>query len=366
MDAECIKEQEERELIEVRNLVKDYGSHLAVDHLSFTINDGQIYGFLGPNGAGKSTTMNIMTGYIGASSGDVLINGHNILEDGEEAKKCIGYLPELPPLYVDMTVEEQLLFAAELKKIPKKERNEAVCQVMELARLVDVKGRLIRNLSKGYRQRVGLAQAVLGFPPVIILDEPTVGLDPKQIIEIRDTIRKLGQKHTVILSSHILSEVSAVCDHIMIINKGKLIASDTPENLERQMAGTAGMELLVKGGSEQILKILETIPQAADILVQESGEEGISRVTFRISTEEEEGGEDIRETIFFAFAGQRLPILSMQATKASLEEVFLELTGEGETEVIETGEGPETDDFEEEPSEADFKEEDADGEGAEE
>ncbi|WP_349944633.1 ABC transporter ATP-binding protein [Lacrimispora sp. BS-2] len=353
-------------MIEVRNLVKDYGGHLAVDHLSFTINDGQIYGFLGPNGAGKSTTMNIMTGYIGASSGDVLINGHNILEDGEEAKKCIGYLPELPPLYVDMTVEEQLLFAAELKKIPKKERNEAVCQVMDLARLVDVKGRLIRNLSKGYRQRVGLAQAVLGFPPVIILDEPTVGLDPKQIIEIRDTIRKLGQKHTVILSSHILSEVSAVCDHIMIINKGKLIVSDTPENLERQMAGTAGMELLVKGGSEQILNILKTIPQAADILVQESKEEGISRVTFRISTEEEESGEDIRETIFFAFAGQRLPILSMQTTKASLEEVFLELTGEGETEVTEAGEGFETDDFEEEPSKSGFKEENADGEGDEE
>jgi len=263
-------------------------------------------------------------------------------------------------------VEEKLLFAAELKKIPKKERDEAVYQVMELARLEDVKGRLIRNLSKGYRQRVGLAQAVLGFPPVIILDEPTVGLDPKQIIEIRDTIRKLGQKHTVILSSHILSEVSAVCDHIMIINKGKLIASDTPENLERQMAGTAGMELLVKGNPEQILEILETIPQAADVSVQESGEEGISRVNFRICTEEEGDGEDIRETIFFAFAGPRLPILSMQVTRASLEEVFLELTGEGAAEVIETGETPEADDFEEEPSEEDLKEEDVDGEGDEE
>lgn len=355
-------------MIEVRNLVKDYGGHLAVDHLSFTINDGQIYGFLGPNGAGKSTTMNIMTGYIGATEGDVLINGHNILEDGEEAKKCIGYLPELPPLYVDMTVEEQLQFAAELKKIPKKERNDAVCEVMELAKLVDVRGRLIRNLSKGYRQRVGLAQAVLGFPPVIILDEPTVGLDPKQIIEIRDTIRRLGQDHTVILSSHILSEVSAVCDHIMIIDKGRLIASDTPENLERQMAGTAGMELFVKGTEEQILKILEAIPQAADVSVQESGEEGIYRAVFRIctETEEKEYEEDIRETIFFAFAGQRLPILSMQTTKASLEEVFLELTGEGTTEVTETGETLETDDFEGEPAEVDFMEEEEDGEGDEE
>ncbi len=355
-------------MIEVRNLVKDYGGHLAVDHLSFTINDGQIYGFLGPNGAGKSTTMNIMTGYIGATEGDVLINGHNILEDGEEAKKCIGYLPELPPLYVDMTVEEQLQFAAELKKIPKKDRNEAVNEVMELAKLVDVKGRLIRNLSKGYRQRVGLAQAVLGFPPVIILDEPTVGLDPKQIIEIRDTIRRLGQNHTVILSSHILSEVSAVCDHIMIIDKGRLIASDTPENLERQMAGTAGMELLLKGTKEQILEILEAIPQAADVSVQESGEEGINRASFRISTEaeEKEEEEDIRETIFFAFADQRLPILSMQTTKVSLEEVFLELTGEGTAEVIETGESLETDDFEGEPAEVNVIEEEEDGEGDEE
>lgn len=338
-------------MIEVKNLVKDYGGHLAVDHLSFTINDGQIYGFLGPNGAGKSTTMNIMTGYTGATEGDVLINGHNILEEPEAAKNCIGYLPELPPLYVDMTVEEQLMFAAELKKIPKKERSESVAEVMELARLNDVKGRLIRNLSKGYRQRVGLAQAVLGLPPVIILDEPTVGLDPKQIIEIRDTIRKLGEKHTVILSSHILSEVSAVCDHILIIDRGRLIASDTPENLERQMAGTAGMELLVKASQEQIYKTLETISQAADVMVQESGEEGIMKADFRISTDEDGNGEDVRETIFFAFADQRLPILSMQATKASLEEVFLELTADAE---------------ENDAEETDAEENDAEGDGAEE
>lgn len=317
-------------MIEVKNLVKDYGGHLAVDHLSFTINDGQIYGFLGPNGAGKSTTMNIMTGYIGATEGDVLINGRNILEEPEEAKKNIGYLPELPPLYVDMTVEEQLMFAAELKKIPKKERKQAVDGVLELAKLNDVKGRLIRNLSKGYRQRVGLAQAVIGLPPVIILDEPTVGLDPKQIIEIRDTIRKLGENHTVILSSHILSEVSAVCDHILIIDKGKLIASDTPENLEKQMAGTSGMELLVKGTEEEIYSTLESVSRAEDITVRESGEEGVCKVSFGIGGEEKENGEDIRESIFFAFADRRLPILSMKATKASLEEVFLELTGEAE------------------------------------
>lgn len=320
-------------MIEVRNLVKDYGGHLAVDHLSFTIYDGQIYGFLGPNGAGKSTTMNIMTGYIGATEGDVLINGHNILEEPEEAKKCIGYLPELPPLYMDMTVEEQLIFATELKKIPKKERAQAVSEVMELAKLTDVKGRLIRNLSKGYRQRVGLAQAVIGFPPVIVLDEPTVGLDPKQIIEIRDTIKELGKNHTVILSSHILSEVSAVCDHIMIIDKGKLIASDTPENLERQMAVASGMELLIKASREEIETTLNAISQVDTITVLESGEEGIWKalVSFRSGEDEE---EDVRERIFFAFADKRLPILSMQSQKASLEDVFLELTKDGELDSV--------------------------------
>ena len=357
-------------MIEVKNLVKDYGGHLAVDHLNFTIEDGQIYGFLGPNGAGKSTTMNIMTGYIGATEGDVLINGHNILEEPEEAKKCIGYLPELPPLYVDMTVMEQLEFAAELKRIPKKERKSAIGEVVALAKLEDVQGRLIRNLSKGYRQRVGLAQAVLGMPPVIILDEPTVGLDPKQIIEIRDMIRELGEKHTVILSSHILSEVSAVCDHILIIDRGKLIASDTPENLERQMAGAAGMELLVKGQEEEIREILEGIDGAEEIAVSESGEEGVRKVTFQLmgencledgaeeaeseeSEEREESEEnedmniipqtDIRETIFFAFADRRIPILSMHTSKASLEEVFLELTADNASDAAEEEIDPDKD-----------------------
>lgn len=337
-------------MIEVKNLVKDYGGHLAVDHLSFTIEDGQIYGFLGPNGAGKSTTMNIMTGYIGATDGDVLINGHDIQKEPEEAKKCIGYLPELPPLYADMTVEEQLEFAAELKKIPKAGRKEAIGQVVELAKLHEVRGRLIRNLSKGYRQRVGLAQAVLGMPSVIILDEPTVGLDPKQIIEIRDTIRELGKNHTVILSSHILSEVSAVCDHILIIDRGKLIASGTPGDLERQMAGTAGMELLVKGEKEAIKEALVNVEHIQCVEITDSEEDGVLKVTFQleagnaemkqaeIEQEETPEGEipeglthrDIREEVFFAFADRRLPILSMQTTKATLEEVFLELTAQGD------------------------------------
>lgn len=212
-------------MIEVRNLVKKYGNHLAVDHLSFSVEQGQIYGFLGPNGAGKSTTMNIMTGYLGATEGEVIMNGHDILKEPELAKRSIGYLPEIPPLYLDMTVAEYLVFAAELKKIHKKEIKEAVEEVIRLARLEDVEQRLIKNLSKGYKQRVGLAQAMLGFPEIIILDEPTVGLDPKQIIEIRELIRELGKNHTVILSSHILAEVQEVCDHIMIISKGKLVAN---------------------------------------------------------------------------------------------------------------------------------------------
>ena len=234
-------------MIEVRNLVKRYGTHLAVDHLSFTVEKGQIYGFLGPNGAGKSTTMNIMTGYLGATEGEVLINGHNILEEPEEAKKCIGYLPEMPPLYLEMRVREYMDFAAELKKIPKKERKSAVEQAMKMVKLTDVENRLIKNLSKGYKQRVGLAQAILGFPEIIILDEPTVGLDPKQIIEIRELIRELAKKHTVILSSHILAEIQEVCDYIMIISGGKLVASDTPENLEKLLEGQRSVEILAKG-----------------------------------------------------------------------------------------------------------------------
>ena len=203
-------------MIEIDHLVKKYGDHTAVDDLNLHMEAGKIYGFLGPNGAGKSTTMNIITGYLGATSGSVKINGYDIFEQPKEAKKCVGYLPELPPLYTDMTVKEYLDFAAELKNIEKKERKNAVEEAMELTKLTDMKNRLIKNLSKGYRQRVGLAQAVLGYPEVIILDEPTVGLDPKQMIEIRELIKSLGEKHTVILSSHILSEVSAVCDHIFI------------------------------------------------------------------------------------------------------------------------------------------------------
>ena len=246
-------------MIEVENLTKKYGSHVAVDNLSFRVERGMIYGFLGPNGAGKSTTMNMMTGYIAATSGTVKINGYDILKNPEQAKKSIGYLPELPPVYPDMTVYEYLRFVAELKKVKKNERQAQIEDVMKQTQIEDVKGRLIKNLSKGYKQRVGLAQAIIGYPEVIILDEPTVGLDPKQIIEIRELIRELAKKHTIILSSHILSEVSAVCDHIMIISKGRLVASDTPEGLMTLLKGGRQMKLSVLGEQSKVEELLQSM-----------------------------------------------------------------------------------------------------------
>ena len=316
-------------MIEVKNLVKRYGNHTAVDHLSFEIEKGKIYGFLGPNGAGKSTTMNMITGYMASSEGTIRINGHDILDDTEEAKKCIGYLPEQPPLYFDMTVLEYLSFVAELKKLPRKERASMIEEVMERVQITDMKHRLIKNLSKGYRQRVGLAQAILGDPEVIILDEPTVGLDPKQIIEIRSLIQNLKEKHTVILSSHILSEVSAVCDYILIISHGKLAASDTPENLEKLAEGSQTLTLLVKGEKEKIRKALEEIG-------------GIRKMDFSYHEAEELWGiqnfveeqKDLRETIFYTMAEHHFPIYEMKAERVSLEEIFLELT-EGESNKVE-------------------------------
>lgn len=307
-------------MIEVKNLTKRYGKHLAVDDLSFTVEKGQIYGFLGPNGAGKSTTMNIMTGYLGATSGEILINGHDILREPQEAKKCIGYLPEQPPLYMEMTVWEYLNFAAELKKIPKDEVKKQIEKVAKLTRLEEVQNRLIHNLSKGYKQRVGLAQAILGFPEIIILDEPTVGLDPKQIIGIRELIRTLAKNHTVILSSHILAEVREVCDYIMIIAKGKLVASDTPENLENLMSGTGHVELEAKTSMEKARAILKEIPQISKAEYQEETKES---VTVRI---ESEGQSDIREQLFFAFAKEGIPLLTLKLNKSTLEDIFLELT----------------------------------------
>ncbi len=312
-------------MIEVENLVKRYGSHLAVDHLSFHVDPGKIYGFLGPNGAGKSTTMNIMSGYIAPTSGTVKINGHDIVKDAEEAKKCIGYLPEVPPLYQEMTVREYLSFVAELKKIKKNEREKQILEVMDMTMITDISGRLIKNLSKGYKQRVGLAQAVLGYPEVIILDEPTVGLDPKQIIEIRELIKKLSREHTVILSSHILSEVQAVCDEIMIISKGRLVACDTPEGLSSLMNGSAILEVHILGAKEAVQKVIQAIPGVARYTLEDSHEKGCIKAVI-----ETEAKEDIRVELFYALAGEKLPVLSMNRLEKSLEDIFLELTDEPE------------------------------------
>lgn len=308
-------------MIQVEDLVKRYGGHTAVDHLSFTIEKGRIYGFLGPNGAGKSTTMNIMTGYIAANSGTVKINDHDILKEPEAAKRCVGYLPEIPPLYTDMTVREYLLFAAELKKVPKRERAGHTREIAEKIQLTEVLDRLIRNLSKGYRQRVGLAQALIGYPEILILDEPMVGLDPKQIIEMRDLIKSLAKDHTILLSSHILSEVSAVCDHIMILSNGKLAASGSPQELQEMMRGGARIEVTVEGSGQAAEEIVKTIPDIVSYEIEEQAE--TKTVTMRISAAED---RDIRREVSVALAGAGLPILSMTRAEKSLEDIFLELT----------------------------------------
>ena len=314
-------------MIEVENRTKKYGSHVAVDNLSFRVERGMIYGFLGPNGAGKSTTMNMMTGYIAATSGTVKINGYDILKNPEQAKKSIGYLPELPPVYPDMTVYEYLRFVAELKKVKKNERQVQIEDVMKQTQIEDVKGRLIKNLSKGYKQRVGLAQAIIGYPEVIILDEPTVGLDPKQIIEIRELIRELAKKHTIILSSHILSEVSAVCDHIMIISKGKLVASDTPEGLMTLLKGGRQMKLSVLGEQSKVEELLQSMESVKDFSMQPPRAEGMVSVNIRT-----EDTEDIRVELFHRLAAADMPIMELSLSEKSLEDVFLELTGEEDKE----------------------------------
>ncbi len=305
-------------MIKVKNLTKKYGDHLAVDNVSFTVEQGRIYGFLGPNGAGKSTTMNMITGYLAATSGQVTINGYDIFEEPEKAKACIGYLPEQPPVYMDLTPKEYLHFVAELKKLDKSQRKSLIEKAMEQTGIVDVQNRLIKNLSKGYRQRVGLAQAILGYPPVIILDEPTVGLDPQQIIEIRELIRSLGQQHTVILSSHILQEVSAVCDHILIISQGKLVASDTPENLRRQAGGKTVLEMKIKAEDKKIRDVLRQEPSILKFDITADKEAGI--YTARIETPQD---VDLREKLSFALAAGKMAVLEMKMEEVSLEDVFL-------------------------------------------
>ena len=309
-------------MIEVNHLTKRYGNHIAVSDLSFTIEKGQIYGFLGPNGAGKSTTMNIMTGCLAATSGEVRIGGFDIFEEAEQAKKLIGYLPEQPPLYLDRTPREYLTFVARAKRIPERQIPEQLTQVMAVTQTMDVADRLIKNLSKGYRQRVGIAQAILGDPEVIILDEPTVGLDPRQIIEIRDLIKELGKDHTVILSSHILSEVQAVCQTILIISKGKLVACDSPANLEKLFAGTTTVDLVAEASERELREILSGVGNIAEIEVTEKAP---NRCEARLNMGNREGNQACRE-IFFAFSKAGRAILQMSTARASLEDIFMELT----------------------------------------
>ena len=311
-------------MIEVRNLTKKYGDHFAVQDISFSLEKGKIYGLLGPNGAGKSTTMNIMTGYIAATSGEVIIEGHDIFKEAEEAKKHIGYLPEIPPLYMDMTVWEYLFTVADLKGVPKSERKSMIGDVMEKVMITNMKDRLIKNLSKGYKQRVGIAQTLIGNPDIIILDEPTVGLDPKQIIEIRTLIKQLGEDHTVLISSHILSEIGAVCDHVVIINKGHLVVSDSTENLEKLFKGQDILCLSAQGELEKIQNILREFPALSIADMKEAAEAETYRFQLKVQDQ-----ADYRKQLFFRFAEAGIPLLEISRAGMSLEDIFLEITEEG-------------------------------------
>lgn len=308
-------------MIKVTGLCKKYGTYTALDHLDFTIEEGKIYGFLGPNGAGKSTTMNILTGYLQATEGMVLIDGVDIRKHPEQAKAKIGYLPEQPPLYQDMTVQEYLEFAAGLKKIERTRRKSVIIEVMELTEIRDYRNVLIKKLSKGYKQRVGMAQAILGYPPILILDEPTVGLDPKQITQMRGLIRRLGKRHTVILSSHILSEIQAVCDEVLIISEGRIVAQDTPKHLEEEADMTQKISLLVKATKEQMDELVQQVPNID--MMSLVGEVQKGRLRYEIVAK---SGYDIREEISCLMAENRIPVLEMTESKISLEDVFLKLT----------------------------------------
>ena len=307
-------------MIEITNLVKRYGEKYAVDDISFKVNKGEIVGFLGPNGAGKSTTMNILTGYLSSTSGSASVGGLDVLENPDEAKKLIGYLPEQPPLYTDMKVGEYLDFVYELKgcKLNRKKHLDEICSVTNIA---DVRNRLIANLSKGYRQRVGIAQTLVGNPPVIILDEPTVGLDPKQIIEVRNLIRMLGRDHTVILSTHILSEVQAVCDRIVVINEGRIIADEKTENISRAVNENRVYNIRVCGPQKEVLAALKATRGV--ISAELVGDKEADSYLYRI---ESESGVDVRKPLFYSMAENSYPIIALEAAGVSLEDVFMKIT----------------------------------------
>ena len=308
-------------MIRAENLTKRYGQHVAIDSLNFNIEKGEILGFLGPNGAGKSTTMNIITGYLSASDGKVLVNDLDVLEHPNEVKKMIGYLPEQPPLYLEMTALEYLKFVGEIKGVPKLELKSDLDRIMELAKITDVRNRLIRNLSKGYRQRVGLAQALVGNPELLILDEPTIGLDPKQIIEMRNLIKSLGKEHTIVLSSHILPEISAVCQRVLIINKGKIAATDTPENLSQRIAGKNRISLRVEGPEKEVKSKLNSLDGVKSVDVTSSTEANAVDVLV-----EADKDHDLRREVFRAMSKADYPILMMRPMDMSLEDIFLQLT----------------------------------------
>lgn len=310
-------------MIEVKNLSKHYGDKKAVDDISFSVDKGEILGFLGPNGAGKSTTMNIITGYISSTEGNVLVNGIDVLEEPAKAKTQMGYLPEMPPLYLDMTVREYLNFVYDLKKC-KLPREAHLKEIAGMVKISDVYDRIIKNLSKGYKQRVGLAQALVNDPPVLILDEPTVGLDPKQIMEIRSVIKKLGEKHTVILSSHILQEIQAVCDRIIIINKGKLVADDTAENLSAAISEDHRVTALIEGSKVEVLKLIKAINGVVSVT---GDTERAGATEYLIETEE---NIDIRRELFKRVAAKNWVILELKTSQLTLEDIFLKITiGEG-------------------------------------
>ena len=309
-------------MIEVQNLTKRYGSNYAVRDISFQVEEGEILGFLGPNGAGKSTTMNILTGYLSATDGIVKVNGHDVLEEPNEAKANIGYLPEQPPLYLDMTVREYLSFMYDLKRC-RLDRQQHIAEICRLVKIENVYGRLIKNLSKGYRQRVGLAQALIGNPPVLILDEPTVGLDPNQIIEIRSLIKKLGKHHTIILSSHILQEIEAVCDRIIIISQGELVADDTAAHLSRRYSDDRRLLARIMGPEADVQSLLSHLPGVEKAVSLGEREPGV--IEYALDPKED---ADVRRDLFDRLASRGWPLMGLKSMEMSLEDIFILLTRE--------------------------------------
>ncbi len=307
-------------MIQVENVTKRYGQRVAVDSLNFTVNRGEILGFLGPNGAGKSTTMNIITGYLSATEGSVKLDGLDILEEPQAFKRQIGYMPELPPLYVDMTVQDYLSFVCDIKGVSRARRRESMDRALDMLKITDVRRRLIKNLSKGYKQRVGIAQALMGTPPVLILDEPTIGLDPQQIIETRNVIRDLGKEHTIILSSHILPEVQAVCSRVLIINRGKIVASDTPENLSRGLSRDNRLNVRIAGPEKEVLALVRAVAHV--VKAESAGTRETGSVDLIVEVRRD---QDVRRELFAACARANMPILMMKSMDLTLEEIFLNL-----------------------------------------